>query len=209
VIQTFTRSLALLDCGVASFTAPNQSECGDRHLVKTIPGGTLLAVVDGAGHGPEAAIAARTAIGVLEAHASDDPVLLVRRCHERLRSTRGAVMSLAVINGAVNTLTWLGIGNIEGHLEHFGPPYGTGCENMLLRPGIVGYRLPPLRPSVSPISSGDLIIIATDGIRFDFGRQFTEERPRAIAEYISSRCRTGLDDGLVLVARYQGPANEP
>ena len=92
MIQTFTRSLALLDYGVASFIAPNQNESGDRHLVKTIPGGTLLAVVDGAGHGPEAAIAARMAIGILEAHPTEDPVLLVRRCHVRLRATRGAVM---------------------------------------------------------------------------------------------------------------------
>ena len=209
MIQTFTRSLALVDYGVASFTAPDQNESGDRHLVKTVPGGTLLAVVDGVGHGPEAAIAARMAIGILEAHAKDDPVLLVRRCHEQLRATRGAVMSLAVIQCAANTLTWLGIGNIEGLLVRPGSSSSGGCETMLIRPGIVGYRLPLLQASVSSISPGDLIILATDGIRPNFGRRFTEEQPRAIAEYISSRCRTGLDDGLVLVARYQGPANEP
>ena len=204
VIQTFTRSLALLDYGVASFTAPNQNESGDRHLVKTIPGGTLLAVVDGAGHGPEAAIAAQTAIGVLKAHATDEPASLVRHCHEQLRATRGAVMSLAVINCTENTLTWLGIGNIEGVLLYSGSSAGVRCESMLVRPGIVGYRLPLLQPTVLPISAGDLIILATDGIRPDFGPHFGEDQPRAIAEYISSRCRTGLDDGLVLVARYQG-----
>jgi serine/threonine protein phosphatase PrpC len=204
VIQTFTRSLALLDYGVASFTAPDQNESGDRHLVKTIPGGTLLAVVDGAGHGPDAASAAQKAIATLEAHAADDPVLLVRRCHERLRTTRGAVMSLAVIQCAENSLTWLGIGNIAGLLVHPGSSYNGGCEPMLLRPGIVGNRLPLLQASVSAISPGDLIILATDGIRPNFGRRFSEEQPRAIAEDISSRCRTGLDDGLVLVARYQG-----
>ncbi len=204
MIRTFTRSLALLDYGVASFTAPHQNESGDRHLVKTIPGGALLAVVDGAGHGPEAAIAARMAIGILEAHAIDDLVLLVRRCHAQLWATRGAVMSLAVINCAENTLTWLGIGNIEGLLVHSGSSSSGRCESMFIRPGIVGYRLPLLQPLVLPISSGDLMILTTDGIRPDFGRRFTEEQPRAIAEYISSRCRTGLDDGLVLVARYQG-----
>jgi serine/threonine protein phosphatase PrpC len=204
VNQTFTRSLALLDYGVACFTAPNQSESGDRHLVKTIPGGTLLAVVDGAGHGPDAATAARVAIDILEAHATDDPVLLVRRCHEQLRATRGAVMSLAVIKCAGNTLTWLGIGNIQGLLVHSGSSPGVRDETMPSWPGIVGYRLPPLELTLSPISPGDLIILATDGIRPDFGRRFSEEQPCSIAEYISSRCRTGLDDGLVLVARYLG-----
>ncbi len=204
MIQTFTRSLTLLDYGVASFTAPHQNESGDRHLVKTIPCGTLLAVVDGAGHGPEAAIAARMAIGILEDHAMEDPVSLVRRCHEELRTTRGAVMSLAVIQCADNTVTWLGIGNIAGRLLRPGSSSNGGCETMLIRPGIVGYRLPLLQTSVSPISPGDLMILATDGIRPDCGRRFSEEQPRAIAEHISSRCRTGLDDGLVLVARYQG-----
>ena len=204
MIQTFTCSLALLDYGVASFTAPEQSECGDRHLVKTIPGGVLLAVVDGAGHGPEAAAAARMAIGILEAHASEDPIVLVRRCHQQLKSTRGAVMSLAVIKCTENTLTWLGVGNTQGLLLHTGFPPSAAYEMMLIRPGIVGYRLPLLQPVVSPIAPGDLIILATDGVRPDFAAYFAEDQPRAIAEQISSRCRTGLDDGLVLVARYQG-----
>ncbi|MDP9112169.1 MAG: SpoIIE family protein phosphatase [Acidobacteriota bacterium] len=202
--QTFTRSLALLDYGVASFTAPDQNESGDRHLVKTIPGGTLLAVVDGAGHGAQAAAAAGMAIGVLEANAGDDPVLLVRRCHERLRASRGAAMGLAVIQRAENTLTWLGVGNTEGLLVHSGSSSAVRSERMFMRAGIVGYKLPLLQPTVLPISAGDLVVLATDGIRVDFGLRLSEQQPRAIAEYISSRCRTGSDDGLVLVARYQG-----
>lgn len=202
--QTFTRSLALLDYGVASFTAPDQNESGDRHLVKTIPGGTLLAVVDGAGHGAQAAAAAGMAIGVLEAHAGDDPVSLVRRCHERLRASRGAAMGLAVIQRAENTLTWLGVGNTEGLLVHSGSSSPVRSERMFMRAGIVGYKLPLLQPTLLPISAGDLVVLATDGIRVDFGLRLSEQQPRAIAEYISSRCRTGSDDGLVLVARYQG-----
>lgn len=204
MIQTFTRSLALLEYGVASVTAPGQNESGDRHLVKSIPGGALLAVVDGAGHGPEAAAAAHTAIDVVEAHAADDPVLLVRRCHEQLKTTRGAAMSLAVIKCVENTLTWLGIGNIQGLLVHCSSSSRPACHDMLVRSGIVGYRLPALQAMVSPILPGDLIILATDGIRPGFGPCFSEDQPRAIAEYITSRCRTGRDDGLVLVARYQG-----
>ena len=203
MIQTFTRSLAVLEYGVASVTAPGQHESGDRHLVKIIPDGALVAVVDGAGHGPEAAAAARMAVGILDTHAADDPVLLVSRCHEQLRTTRGAAMSLAVIKCAANTLTWLGIGNIQGMLVHSGSSSRPRCQSMLIRAGIVGYRLPALQALVSQILPGDLIILATDGIRPGFEPRFSEDQPRAIAEDISSRCRTGLDDGLVLVARYQ------
>jgi phosphoserine phosphatase RsbX len=205
LIQNFSRVLPLLEYGVSSLTAAGQTESGDLHLVKTIPGGTLLAAVDGAGHGREAAAIARLAISTLEAHACDGVISLTLRCHERLRGTRGAVMSLATINGVENTLTWLGVGNIEGILLRFGPSLNPTVESMLLRPGIVGYRLPTLQALVTPIAPGDLVILATDGVRADFARQFAfDAQPRKIAEYITSSFRKGLDDGLVLVARYMG-----
>lgn len=206
MIQNFSRILPLLEYGVSSLTANGQEESGDLHLVKTIPGGTLLAAVDGAGEGPEAANAAQLAISTLEANASDGVISLIRRCHERLKGTRGAVMSLAAINGVENTLTWSGIGNIEGILLRFDSSLRPTGESMLLRAGIVGNHLPKLQATVTPISPGDLIILATDGIRADFASQFASDfHPRKIAEFISSSFRKGLDEGLVLVVRYLGP----
>lgn len=205
MIRNISQALPLVEYGVSSLTAAGQDESGDLHLVKTVPGGTLLAAVDGAGHGPEAAAAARLAISTLEAHACDGVISLIRRCHERLVGTRGAVMSLAAISGVENTLTWLGVGNIEGILLRCGPGLHSAPETMLLRPGILGYRLPLLQSRVTPIAHGDLVILATDGIRPGFARQFAfEDPPQKIAEYISSNFRKGLDDGLVLAARYLG-----
>jgi negative regulator of sigma-B (phosphoserine phosphatase) len=78
-------------------------------------------------------------------------------------------------------------------------------ETIFLRPGVVGYRLPPLQAVITPIGPGDLLILTTDGIRSDFIRHFSsEDSPEKIADYISSIFRKGNDDGLVLVARYLG-----
>jgi phosphoserine phosphatase RsbX len=210
VIQTFTRSLALLEYGVASVTCPDQDESGDRHLVKTIHDGALLAVVDGSGHGKDAAGPARLAVDTLETHADENVVSLFQRCHERLRNTRGAVMSIASINPAQDTLTWAGVGNIEGMILRFGSSRRGAADRLLLRPGIVGYRLPCLQARSMPIASGDLIVLATDGIRPDFENQIVpEERPRIIANIISSGFRKRNDDGLVLVARYLGNHERP
>jgi negative regulator of sigma-B (phosphoserine phosphatase) len=210
VIQTFTRSLALLEYGVASVTCPDQDESGDRHLVKTIHDGALLAVVDGSGHGKDAAGPARLAVDTLETHADENVVSLFQRCHERLRNTRGAVMSIASINPAQDTLTWAGVGNIEGMILRFGSSRRGAADRLLLRPGIVGYRLPCLQARSMPIASGDLIVLATDGIRPDFENQIVpEEHPRIIANIISSGFRKRNDDGLVLVARYLGNHERP
>lgn len=204
MIPESNRALALVECGVASVTAKGQEESGDRHLVKTIPEGALLAVVDGSGRGPEAAHPARRAIGILEAYADHDITSLFQRCHQRLKATRGAVMGVAVITAAGNTLAWMGVGDVEGILLRYGSPHGA-YETMLRRPGIVGYRLPLMQPQVTRIAPGDLIILATDGMRPDLARSFDfEGEPRKIAEQISSRYRKGDDDGLVLVARYLG-----
>ena len=205
MIQTFTRSLAVLEYGVASVTAPHREECCDRHLVKTIPGGTLVAVVDGVGEGTHAAAAARMAVRILESHANDDPASLVQTCHQHLTPARGVVMGLGVINAVHDTLTWLGVGNVAGTLVRPHSPASRAAEEMFLRPGIVGCRLPLLQTVVLQISPGDLIILATDGIRPEAGFRFTsEDSPRALAESIaSSQCKS-LDDGLVLVARYLG-----
>jgi hypothetical protein len=205
MIQTFTRATALLEYGVASVTPPDQDESGDRHLVKTIHDGALLAVVDGSGHGKDADGPAGLAVETLETHAEEDVVSLFQRCHERLRSTRGAVMSIASINAAQSTLTWAGVGNIEGMILRFGSSPQEDVDRLLLRPGIVGYRLPYLRAMDLSIAPGDLIILATDGIRPDFENQIMpEEHPRTIANKISSGYRKRYDDGLVLVARYLG-----
>lgn len=204
MIQTFTCATALLEYGVSSVTPPDQEESGDRHLVKTIHAGALLAVVDGAGHGKVAGCPARVAVETLETHADEDLVSLFQRCHERLTNTRGVVMSIGSVDTATSTLTWAGVGNIEGMILRSGSsPERAG--RLLLRPGIVGYRLPALRAVSLPIARGDLIVFATDGIRPDFENHIVpEEDPRTIAHKISSSYRKRYDDGLVLVARYLG-----
>lgn len=205
MIQTFTCATALLEYGVASVTPPNQDESGDRHLVKTIQDGALLAVVDGSGRGKDAGAPACSAVETLETHANEDVISLFQRCHERLSGTRGAVMSVASINAAQSTLTWAGVGNIEGIILRFRSSAQNAVDRLLLRPGIVGYRLPYLQAIDLPIAPGDLIILATDGIKPDFENQIMpEEHPRTIANKISSGYRKRSDDGLVLVARYLG-----
>ena len=65
---------------MATLPLPGQVECGDLSLVKRVGKGTLIAVVDGLGHGEEAASAAHAAVGALDRHAREPLADLVRRC---------------------------------------------------------------------------------------------------------------------------------
>ena len=106
----------LLDCGVSVAKLHGQSVLGDRHVIQSFEGGMLVAVIDGLGHGEEAALAATEAARTIEALARESVIKILRACHEALRHTRGVVMSVASFNVADQTMVWMGVGNVEGLL---------------------------------------------------------------------------------------------
>src|ERR1041385_1719085 len=97
--------LELLDWSVAARPLAGQSVCGDSHLVKSIAGGALLAVVDGVGHGEEATAAARTAVQILDRHAGRSIITFFKLCHEVLRRTRGGATPAEPSSPASNSVT--------------------------------------------------------------------------------------------------------
>ena len=199
------RGIPNVDWAVATVALPGEDESGDLHVVRALPGSVLIGVMDGLGHGPEAALAAATAAKVLEEHADKPINELFKRCHDALRKTRGVVMSLATIDAAAKKLTWLGVGNVEAVL--FEPDSGTSwfTESALLVGGVVGYQMPPLRFSSVPIERGDVLIFATDGIERNFAEDLLlNNPPETIARDILKNHCKGNDDALVLVARYLG-----
>lgn len=184
-----------------------EGESGDLHVVAPFAGGVLVALLDGLGHGPEAAAASNAALPVLREHAGDPLPQLVQRCHEALRKTRGVAMSLASFRTGDASLTWMGIGNVEGVLLRTGGKPKLGDEAIGGRGGVVGYRLPPLRANTLVVSPGDTLIMATDGIRAGFTAGVAAgDRPQEIAESILARFAKGTDDAHVVAARYLGVA---
>jgi serine phosphatase RsbU (regulator of sigma subunit) len=190
---------------VASQALAGQPASGDQHVVAPFPGGVLVAAMDGLGHGQGAAVAARTAAGILAAQPDGSVVSLLRRCHEGLRETRGIVVSLASFNAHDETMTWAGIGNVEGLLLRADGATLPPRQSMLLRGGVVGYQLPQLAPSVVPVARGDVLVFATDGVRNDWPEQVHPGGPpQSLADRILARHAKGTDDALVLVVEYLG-----
>ena len=178
---------------------------GDLHVVATSEDSALVALIDGLGHGAEAAFAARTAAAVLTERAALSVSDLMLACHEELHGTRGVVMTLAQIDAQHDTLTWCGVGNIETVLLHTDPAAPLAREALSARGGVVGYRLPPLKVASSPVWPGDLLVLATDGLRSGFTELVrAESDPQSLANELLARYGKGSDDALVLVARYTG-----
>ncbi len=189
--------------GAAVMVLPGQTQSGDQHLVCPTAEGTLAVALDGLGHGGEAAAAARLAVGIMQESPEEPVISLVRRCHEGLRFTRGAVMSLASFDARSGLMTWIGVGNVEGVLLRTG---GSSIrETLMLRPGVVGGQLPPLQAAVLPVAAADTLVLATDGVRSNFINEVNlNDPPQISAERILARCAKGTDDALVLVVKYRG-----
>jgi phosphoserine phosphatase RsbX len=190
--------------GFAARALPGEEVSGDRAVVAADGDRALVAAIDGLGHGPQAAHAAEAAAQVLDGLADVEAMEAAERCHEALRSTRGAAISLAVFADEPPTMTWLGIGNVEGRLIGGRTQHSPG-ESLLLRGGVAGHELPPLTPATLPVERGDLLLFATDGVRDDFADSLDlSGRCQTIAERLLSGHGRPTDDALVVAVRYLG-----
>jgi negative regulator of sigma-B (phosphoserine phosphatase) len=203
--QNPSNQLCFIEWNVTLRALPGEQTSGDLYLVRPRSDGALVAVVDGLGHGGEAAEAAKRAVEILDAHPDESIISLVKRSHEGLKATRGVAMTIALFNAKESTVTTLGVGNVEGILLRANQAANPVQERVVLRGGVVGYQLPSLRASVFPMYVGDLMLFATDGIRSGFEEQINlRESPQRVAERILDQNFSGIDDALVLAIRYAG-----
>jgi phosphoserine phosphatase RsbX len=197
-----TSARTTLEWDVAAMPMPGENVLGDRAVVAFDEQQTLLAVIDGVGHGAEAAAAAQAAADTLEHAADQHAASAAIQCHRALARTRGASLSLATVDNREHTMTWLGIGNVEARLLHGAEPLPVSTS-LLLHNGVVGHELPRVKPQTMPLERGDLLIFATDGIRRDFADDLMPRGScREIADRILQQHALGSDDALVFVARY-------
>ena len=203
MMATLSQRPPVIEWSVASRALPGEARSGDLHVVAPWRDGMLLAVIDGLGHGDEATAAAQAAATVLEQHAGESVIPLVQRCHRALQPTRGAVMTLASLNSADDTLAVIGIGNVETVICHANPAARPRRQSVLLRGGVVGYQLPALHASILAVAPGDLVVFATDGVREDFADLIDVREPLVrLVDAIMAKKYRGTDDGLVLGCRY-------
>jgi serine/threonine protein phosphatase PrpC len=193
---------ACIEWATARTVAHGHADSGDEFCVRPFEHRTLVAVLDGLGHGTAAANVARLGVRLLKQAQTPDITRLVQHCHEGLRGSRGLVMSLALFDEIDETLTWIGVGNVGGTVWC---PRSSLRRTLLLRSGLVGSALPQLQVSVVPLTEGDILVFTTDGVGTDINSSLLRgSSVQAIAERILAQCSSGRDDALALVARYRG-----
>jgi serine/threonine protein phosphatase PrpC len=217
-------SAPVLQCwapGVASATAalrPHEP-CGDAAAwwPGAGPAGTgLVAIIDGLGHGAEAALVAQHAVHTLgesqavpavqAASAAQRLAELMQRLDSALSSLRGAAVGLVQLGAG--RLWHLGVGNTRAVRWRPGAGLGAQPQALLTRlpshNGIVGGGL-PARLGVTELDTapGDWLLLFTDGLdeRLHLPVLLPEWQrdPTLLCQHLLQLQRPGRDDAGVLV----------
>ncbi|MCB0950614.1 MAG: SpoIIE family protein phosphatase [Mycobacterium sp.] len=159
-------------------------------------------VVDGLGHGEEAAVAAGAAVKSFEQRAVTDPAAVLPRANEAMRGTRGGVAGACVIDPVAGRLTFAGVGNIAGAVVR-----GDDKQHLVSHPGTLGTQLsvPNFRTRHYRWSPGATMIMSSDGIRAGWTLSdypgLTRRDPAVVAAVLHRDFARATDDATVLVVQ--------
>jgi anti-sigma regulatory factor (Ser/Thr protein kinase) len=145
--------------GVVSIPVKGETECGDSFFA--LPGAlrSLYMVVDGLGHGVGAAEAATEAVSVVQASVGETPTEILTRAHDALKKTRGAAMSLALVDHERQVVVCSGVGNVSTAVLT-----GTATRGVPSQNGTLGAVLPRIQEYTYPIEPHSMLLMYSDGL---------------------------------------------
>jgi hypothetical protein len=171
---------------------------GDHWSVVSDDDFTTILLVDGLGHGDNAATAANAA--VRELATGLDATALLTRMHGALRPTRGAAAAIARWNRHTGVLQYAGIGNIAATILVEGE-----TRSLVSMPGILGHGLQRPRPFEYELPPGALLVMHSDGLRSGWDLTaypgVARRDPLVTAALLIRDFERGRDDVSVVVAR--------
>jgi anti-sigma regulatory factor (Ser/Thr protein kinase) len=186
--------------GAVSVPAPGEEVCGDGWGFAVRGELAALMVVDGLGHGPDAAEAAAEALDVFQEEPLQSPRRLLERVHVRLRSTRGAAVAMMLVDAGAGTVRSAGAGNVLGRLVS-----GISDRTLMSQHGTAGVSIRTPEEVSTPWPPHALLVLCSDGIgtRWDTDALLPVlGRDPALAAAIVLRDHVrGRDDATVAVLR--------
>ena len=147
--------------GVICVPVQGERECGDAWRIAVSPQRLSLMVVDGLGHGSGAAVSAAAATAVFPQVKNATPTMALERFDSATRGTRGVALSYVCIKPAERTLSFSGVGNVDGRVLGQGAAQAT---HLVPQNGIVGHTMPTLRGSTVPWPAGARLVLHSDGV---------------------------------------------
>jgi anti-sigma regulatory factor (Ser/Thr protein kinase) len=190
-----------IELGVVAIPATGEEVCGDAWATIERDGRIFVLLVDGLGHGEQAALAAAEAVRVFCAHRAEELAPIVESIHAALRSTRGAALAIARVDPGAHQVHYVGVGNISGVIRD----RRTGStSSMVSQNGTVGYTVRKVQTFEYSWNDDSVLVMHSDGLatHWDVDRYpgLLQMHPSLIAGVLYRDFRRGRDDVTVLAA---------
>lgn len=182
----------------AAVPLAGEEMCGDAWAVSHSGGHRTVLVVDGLGHGPQAAEAARTAVEGFFKQPAAPLEMILRVLDGLLRSTRGVAASVARVDPRNGSLRYAGVGNITGILID-----GVTHRNLISHNGTLGHQARKFQEFQYPWAAGNLLVLHSDGLttqwKIDDQPGLRMRDPAVIASVLVRDFSRGRDDASAFV----------
>lgn len=166
---------AELEVGAVCLPKTGEEVPGDGWLLEASGDYRTIMVVDGLGHGPNAARAARAATEAFAAHPAATPGALMQICHGALAATRGAAGAAARVAPAKRHGSFAGVGNIACRVEMSGER-----RQLVSHSGTLGHVMRRVQEFEFDFPAGALLILQSDGLTT---RWSSEDYPGLLAKH--------------------------
>jgi len=189
-----------LQFGAVCLPAPGETECGDGWSLVMQGERARVLVADGLGHGPEAAKASGAACATFESSPWEPLANQMALIHAELKTTRGAAVCLAELDGQADSLRYTGAGNIVGRMLS-----GICDKSLLTQHGTAGLQIRRPEETTAEWAQHGLIVLHSDGIetRWDGAKllPLLGRDPTLVAALLVRQHSRHRDDATVVVLR--------
>ncbi len=184
---------------------PGENVSGDGWSARVGADRSMVMIVDGLGHGLLAAQAAELARRAFAEETASGfgmitPGQMIDALHQALRSTRGAVAAVALIDTVAHTVTYAGIGNIGAVIVN-----GEQSKRLVSHNGTLGVQVRRVQEFLYPFPAGSTLVLHSDGIatHWDLPKHPALARQSAmmIAGALYRDARRVRDDATVVVVK--------
>jgi anti-sigma regulatory factor (Ser/Thr protein kinase) len=184
--------------GVTQHALHNDPACGDSWRLARSEDAIAALVVDGLGHGEDAARAADAGAGAFATNPFASPAESIGDMHRAMAGSRGGAVGVASFDRRRGGLQFSGIGNISASLLL--PDASRGLAS---HPGIVGAQFRKAVNFDYPDAAGQLLVLHSDGLqsRWRLGDYpgLWHRHPAVVAALLHRDFSRGKDDVTVLV----------
>ncbi|MFN4161393.1 MAG: ATP-binding protein [Stenotrophomonas sp.] len=156
------RATAAIDLpyGALRIAMRHEVACGDGWHLRAQGPSLAVTLIDGLGHGLQAADAAQAGVAAAAQATTFDAPGLIGALHAGMSGSRGGAAAVASIDTQAGSIQFAGIGNISATLCE-----PTTSRGMASHPGIVGVQFRKAQPFHFHAPAGTLLVMHSDGLQ--------------------------------------------